>query len=156
MGRPRKPTQVLEISGALRKNPQRRRARAVELAVPSGLGPPPAEWTEGAKASQRFIELLRTWAQIEAQDVLGVLNRSHWLLVKNTCQLQYKIDRACAGFGKATSGDYAQVKSNLAAMGQTPIDSSRVAEAVRVPDRGGAHSQRPGSSWGEYVGLGKL
>ena len=76
------------------------------------------------------------------------------MLVENTCYLMYKIRRANMGLGKATSGDFAQVKANLAAMGQTPIDSARVAEAVRVPDRGGSGSQskRPGSNWGEYVG----
>jgi hypothetical protein len=98
----------------------------------------------------REAALLKIWNEIVAQDILRVLNISHRILVKNTCQLQYKVDRACAGHGRATSGDYAQIKSNLAAMGMTPVDSPRVAEAVRVPDRGS--SGKPASGWGELVG----
>lgn len=153
MARPRKPAQLLEISGAFDKNPARRRARAAELAIPAGLGPAPAEWVEQAKHNQRFVELVATWNQIIAQDVLRVLNTSHRLLVENTCYLMQKIRRANAGLGKATSGDYAQVKANLAAMGQTPSDSVRVAESVRVSDRGGAGQRKqPANSWGELVG----
>jgi hypothetical protein len=155
MARPRKLEAVKELSGAYKKNPKRRPARADELKIAAGLGPPPSEWVEGAKHNQRFVDLVRTWGQIVDQDVLRVLNRSHRMLIENHCYLMYKIRRASAGLGKATSGDYAQAKANLSAIGQTPIDSMRVAEAVRVPDRGGsgaASAGRPGSSWGEYVG----
>jgi hypothetical protein len=150
MGRPRKPTAVLEMSGAFRKNPARKRARAGEPRVSAGLGDPPADWVKDAEINGRCAALLRIWEEIVTQDVLGVLNISHRILVRNTCQLQYKVDRASAGYGKATSGDYAQIKSNLAAMGMTPVDSSRVAESVRVPDRG---NKKPASgAWGELVG----
>ncbi len=67
--------------------------------------------------------------------------------------LQYKIDRAAAGYGKSTSGDFAQLKSNLAAMGMTPVDSAKASEAVRAPEREGSGSRNgSGSGWGEYVG----
>jgi hypothetical protein len=153
MARPRKLEVVKELSGAYRKNPQRRPASR-ELKINAGLGGPPSDWVEGAKHNQRYVELLKTWGQIVDQDVLRVLNIAHRLLVENTCYLMYKIRLANRGVGKATSGDSAQLKASLAAMGQTPIDSSRVAEAVRVPDRGGSASQsnRPGAGWGEYVG----
>ncbi|MDE2099265.1 MAG: hypothetical protein KGL39_18570, partial [Patescibacteria group bacterium] len=154
-GRPPKPLKVLEMSGATRKNPARYRARkaAGRLKLPP-LGPPPEEWVKDAESNGRCAALLRIWSDIVSQDAacLRVLNASHRLLVKNTCQLQYKVDRAIAGFGKATSGDYAQIKSNLAAMGMTPVDSQRVAEAIRVPERGDAVSQRGGGGWGELVG----
>jgi hypothetical protein len=155
MGRPRKPLAVLEISGADRKNPQRYRGRkAAAKLVAAGLGDPPTEWTEGADHNGRLKALVETWNQIVAQDVLHVLNVSHRLLVENTCYLMYKIRRASAGFGKAPSGDYAQVKANLAVMGMTPIDSSKVAEAVRVPERGSGSSggRGAGGGWGELVG----
>jgi hypothetical protein len=118
------------------------------------LGDPPREWIDGAAHNGRCKKLLETWEQIVAQDqVLHVLNFSHRILVENTCFLMYKIRQANMGYGKATSGDYAQVKSNLAAMGMTPIDSPRVAEAVRVPDQGAARAGGSGSmSWGELVG----
>ena len=153
MGRPRKPAKILELSGAFRKNPARKKAREGELQVRSPLGPPPAEWVEKEAHSQRCKDLLEAWHQVLAQDVLGVLNVSHWVLVKNTCYLMYKIDQASKGTGKATSGDFAQLNSYLGSMGQRPDRSASVAEAVRVPDRGGSSGARkqPGG-WGEYVG----
>jgi len=154
MGRPRKPAQVLELSGAFRKNPSRRRERAAELAIKPGIGDPPAEWIQGAEHNARLAHLLKLWNEIIAQDILRVLNVSHRALVETTCYLMYKVRQASAGYGKATSGDFARILSNLATMGMTPVDSPRVAEAVRVPDRGpgSAPASRSGTSWGEYVG----
>ena len=142
------------MSGAFRKNPSRRRARAADLEIKAGLGDAPQDWIERAPSSSRHAKLLAIWKEIVAQDVLRVLNLSHRSLVESTCYLTYKIREANAGYGKATSGDFAQLKASLAAMGMTPVDSSRVAEAVRVPDRGGPGRPGPSSSasWGEYVG----
>lgn len=153
MPRPRKPAKVLELSGAFRKNPQRRRARAAELGIQSGLGDPPKEWTDGAEHNGRLRDLVEIWNQFKAQDVLGVLNISHRFLVEQACYLVWKIRRANAGYGKATSGDHAQLKSTLAALGQTPVDSPKVAEAVRVPqrDEGGQRKSAAGG-WGQLVG----
>ena len=152
MGRPRKPAKVLELSGAFRKNPARKKAREGELKIGTPLGPPPAEWVEKAANSQRCKELLEAWHQILAQDVLGVLNISHRMLVESQCYLIYKIRQASKGSGKATSGDFAQLKSNMGSMGQTPDRSAAVAEAVRIPDRGGSGGSKRPSGWGEYVG----
>lgn len=153
MARPRKSAKVLELSGAFRKNPARKKAREGELRIGTPLGPAPQEWVEKAPNNQRCKDLLDAWHQVIAQDVLGVLNSSHRMLVESTCYLMYKIRQASKGYGKATSGDFAQLKSNMASMGQTPADSAKVAEAVRIPDRSGSGGsrQRPGG-WGEYVG----
>lgn len=153
MARPRKPAKVLELSGAFRKNPARKKAREGELKISSPLGPPPAEWVEKAEHSQRCKELLAAWHQILAQDVLGVLNVSHWVLVKSACQLMYKLDQATRGIGKSTAGDFTALSAHLGSMGQRPDRSAQVAEAVRIPDRSGAGGSRsrPGG-WGEYVG----
>jgi hypothetical protein len=153
MGRPRKPTAVLEISGAFKKNPARKRARAAEPRISAGLGDPPEEWVKDAEINGRCKSLLNIWNQIVAQDqaALRVLNASHRMLVVKACQLTYKIDRAMMGYGKVTSGDFTTLKSYLTSMGQTPIDSNRVAEAVRVPDRD-AGGPRRGGGWGELVG----
>lgn len=153
MGRPRKPAKLLEISGAFKKNPQRKRVRAAELAITAGVGEPPEEWTKTAEINGRCAALVRIWNEIVAQDraALRVLNISHRLLVRNICMLQYKVDRACEGFGKATSGDYANLRSFLTELGQTPASSASVAEAVAVPDRGG-QGGKSASGWGELVG----
>jgi len=141
------------MSGAVRKNPGRYRTRRAAAKKLPSLGPPPAEWTVGKDSNGRLAHLLKIWGEIVDQDTaaLRVLNVSHRMLVKNTCLLQYKVERANEGYGKATSGDYAQIEKNLAKMGMTPADSARVAEAVRVPDRE-AGAGRPSASWGEYVG----
>lgn len=153
-GRPKKPLNVLEMSGATRKNPQRYRGRkgAAKMKLPP-LGSPPDEWTQGAEHNGRLAALLALWNEIVEQDAvcLKVLNASHRILVRNTCLLQYKVEQANKGNGKATSGDFAQIKSNLAAMGMTPVDSPRVAEAVRVPEKSGERPSGAGG-WGELVG----
>lgn len=151
MGRPRKPAKLLEISGAFRKNPQRRKARAAELRLEVGLGEPPQEWLEGAEVNGRHRSLVEIWRRVVAQDLLHVLNASHWLLVRNYCQLQYKVDRAMAGYGKATSGDFSELKKYLSALGQTPIDSPKVAEAVRIPDHDALRKQAAGP-WSQLAG----
>ena len=151
MGRPPKLEIVKELSGAYKKNPQRRRGKTAHTPTPGGLGPPPQDWVEKAKHNQRYVELLRSWGEIVAQDLLRVLNPSHRMLVESTCYLIYKIRLANAGLAKSTSGDAAQLKSNLAAMGQTPIDSPRLADAVRVPERPAARGSGGASGWGEYA-----
>lgn len=153
-GRTPKPLNVLEWSGAVRKNPGRYRARKAAAQKLPPLGPPPAEWTEGATIKQRFVHLLRIWNELVEQDqaALRVLNVSHRMLVKNTCLLQYKVEQASAGTGKATSGDYAQIEKNLSKMGMTPADSARVAQAVRVPDQDGARPRAAAGGWGKFVG----
>jgi len=44
MARPRKPTNLLELTGAYHKNPQRRREREGEPIAPGPLGGPPEKW----------------------------------------------------------------------------------------------------------------
>jgi hypothetical protein len=126
MPTPRKPSRLLEISGAFAKNPSRRRARENEPVPEGPLGPPPKEWTDGAEHNQRCVELLKAWNEIVAQASFGVLTSSDRDLVEVTCYLKYRIRRAVAGYGKATSGDYAQLNRNLGQMGLIPSERSRV------------------------------
>ena len=190
-GRRPKSLNVLEMSGAVKKNPQRYRARRAAEASIAAAAPrldPPAAWLphpRSAEAAALFAagrdaysvaadlgmswdqakalrpgapaslegELLKIWEEIVDQDVMRALNASHRILVENTCHLMYKIRRASAGKGKATSGDYAQVSMNLARMGMTPIDAPKLAaETLRFKDPGGAKPGRAGGEWGELVG----
>ena len=127
-----------------------------QIAKAGPLGTPPAEWTGKDGKSPRCNELLEIWQEIVDQDILGVLNIAHRTLVESTCYLKQKIREASRGRGKATSGDHAQLSANLAKMGQTPADSSRVLEAVRASGQGGSSEsgprKAPGKSWSEYVG----
>jgi phage terminase small subunit len=49
VGRPRKPTSELELSGAFRRNPKRKQERQGEPVVTSPLGPPEAYLNDTAK-----------------------------------------------------------------------------------------------------------
>ncbi|WP_420239249.1 hypothetical protein ACOBR2_06630 [Telmatobacter bradus] len=153
-GRPPKPLKVLEMSGALKKNPKRARARAAKATkvVLPPIGPPPEEWTSQAEKVGRCRKLVACWHELIEQDrVLKVLNSSHRALLRMACVLQYQIDEAVRLKGRAPSGDFAQLKSTLSAMGMTPVDSSHVMGAVRErdPDAGSRHSA-DGPNWGQY------
>jgi hypothetical protein len=148
MGRNPIPAKLVEFSSGYRKNPARKRARAREPKIKAGLGEPPAEWTEGAQANARLQALLLNWQELVAQDVCRVLNRSHRDLVELACHLKYRIRRASAGYGRATSGDFSQLTTLLGKMGMTPVDSARVAGSVRVADP----TRTAAGEWGEYVG----
>lgn len=152
MGRNRKPVGVLEFSPGYRRNPARKRARAGEPKIKAGLGDPPAEWAAGAEHNARFAGLLTAWQEIAAQDVCRVLNCSHRDLVEIACHLKYKIRRASAGYGKATSGDFSQLTNVLGKMGMTPVDSSRVSGSVTLPGQGPSSESAQSRNWGELVG----
>jgi hypothetical protein len=66
-GRPPKPSNLLELSGAFKKNPKRKAARSGEP-VPSGpLGAPPAQWmieSPEAFGYQKAAELRQIWTEI--------------------------------------------------------------------------------------------
>jgi hypothetical protein len=51
-GRPRKPTNLLEMSGALKKNPKRGKAREGEPRPDASLGAPPERWKPHPLAAQ--------------------------------------------------------------------------------------------------------
>lgn len=51
MPRPRKPTALLEFTGAFRKDPQRRRARSSEPKLEKGLGEPPT-WLDAVAVEE--------------------------------------------------------------------------------------------------------
>jgi hypothetical protein len=152
MGRNPKPAALLEFSPGYNKNPARKRARAKEPKIKPGLGDPPAEWVAGAEHNARFTGLLIAWKEIVEQDVCHVLNRSHRDLVEVACHLKYKIRRASAGYGRSTSGDFAQLTTVLGKMGMTPVDSARVAGSVTLPGQGPGSETTGARDWGELVG----
>jgi hypothetical protein len=70
MGRPCKPTAVLEMSGSFKKDPQRRRARANEPKTTKLFAsPPPDEFLIESPATgyQRAARWLREWKQLEIE-----------------------------------------------------------------------------------------
>lgn len=61
MARPRKPTNVLQLSGALAKNPKRYEDRANEPQLDDPLGPPPENLPAAAKVAWMEIDRLAPW-----------------------------------------------------------------------------------------------
>lgn len=110
MARPRKPTRVLELTGAFRKDPQRRRAREGEPEVTTPLGDAPDHLDEAERA--RWNEI-RKWAPW-----LGVPDRP---IVEQVCAL-WMLQRK----GKATVAQMKLLSTNLTLLGMTPSSRSRV------------------------------
>lgn len=110
MSRPRKPTADLELRGAFRKNPQRRR-KDPETAGP--LGEPPAGWAPELKA---------VWYELAENAPLQVLRvRDRWL-VELACRLKYQ-ERTDPDM---SSAKLALLLNCLSRMGMTPSDASKV------------------------------
>ncbi|GAB4533082.1 MAG: hypothetical protein Kow00133_21150 [Amphiplicatus sp.] len=120
MPKPRTPTKILELKGAFRKDPQRRR---VDPKVEPGLGPPPDYF----EAHEREI-----WREIEASAPEGVLARSDRLCVEMLVGLVAKL-RAREPMKAA---ERAFMLSTLTRLGCTPADRSRVAEPKREEETG--------------------
>ena len=117
MGRPRKPTNVLEMRGAFVKHPERRKARAHEPEVTRGLGDPPQTLNESEQARWRELGDWCTW--------LTIVDRP---IVEQTCRLwQLERDR------KATPADSKMLAANLSHLGMTPVDRSKVQQRVDTP-----------------------
>jgi hypothetical protein len=81
MARPRKSTALLELSGAFRKNPARRRARASEPAWNGPLGDPPAHF-DG--------EQCKIWQELAQRSPAGVLARSDRAFFEILCGFMFK------------------------------------------------------------------
>jgi hypothetical protein len=114
MARPRKPTTVLELTGAYRKDPQRRADRANE---PESLGP------IGAAPLHFSEELKAIWNELVALASPGVLTVSDRLTVEVTCRMVLRVRREDSAWGSA---DVNVLMRCLSLMGMTPTDRSKV------------------------------
>lgn len=114
MGRPRKPTKVLEMRGSFDKDPQRRKAREHEPKVGEPLGDPPQYFNEALAA--RWLEIA---------DSAYWLRVTHRGLVEQTCLLWQTMRD-----GKPDHKSLAQCWSKL---GMTPVDESRVVAPEAKP-----------------------
>src|SRR4051812_35680218 len=110
MGRPRLPTRVLELKGAFRHDPQRRRERENEPEPEPGLGKPPDSMSESQKARWKEIAKYCTWLTVADRPMVEMTARL-WQLMRD---------------GAAKQGDLKQLASNLAHLGMTPSDRSKI------------------------------
>lgn len=112
MGRPAKPTAVLELVGAYKKNPQRKRKNEPKPA--QGIG----KFTEGP------TDLSSIWDEVVAQTVPGVMTMSDRLALEMVCRLMAEIRSKPdeISVGKVTA-----LCNLLGRFGLTPADRAKVA-----------------------------
>ena len=107
----RKPTNVLELSGSFKHNPNRRRA-----------DPPPAG--EIGEAPDHLADDEKNlWKELVAQSPLGVLQASDRAALEIVCCLMAEFRNDRASFTPAKIG---VLQRALSSLGHTPVDRSRL------------------------------
>ena len=111
MARPRKPTAVLTLVGALKKNPQRKRKN--EPKPTAGIG----KFTEGS------TDISEIWNEVVSQVASGVLTISDRLALELVCRLiaEIRLKPDEISVGKVTA-----LCNLLGRFGLTPADRSKV------------------------------
>src|SRR5690349_1674967 len=112
MSRPRKPTALLEASGAFVKDPGRRRARKGEPACVGSLGPPHPSLDEQEKA---------LWIELAASLPDGLAGKSDRSAFECLVGLA-----ARARNGKASLMERRLLQQYLSKFGMTPSDRSKI------------------------------
>lgn len=119
MARPRKPTRILELTGAFRKNPQRRKQREAEPQPPAGLGAAPADLSDAERTC---------WERIAAEAPEGVLTSADRSYVRSAAILMALEDAR-----EINTKDRGQLHKLLADFGMSPRGRSYIKVA---PDSG--------------------
>jgi phage terminase small subunit len=124
MARPRKPTNVLTLSGSFVAHPERARARADEPEPVGEVGEPPAHLSPEEKAA---------WREIVDMCPPGVLALSDRLILEHGSRLlaQLRKDRTYVD-----SRLMLRLEGTLGRLGLTPADRSRVAPSKAAPAKG--------------------
>jgi phage terminase small subunit len=144
MARPRKPTKLLEISGAFKHDPNRRRPNEPQENRP--LGDPPERMP---------VEALAFWRELVEQVPAGVLTAADRWCVELASRLMCKAasgrevpailelaktfdlgsDQVKALISRETisSAEWAVLRGLLGAMGMNPADRSKLSVAVEKP-----------------------
>ena len=111
MGRPRIPTKVLEMRGAFKKNPQRKRTD------PKSRGPigrAPKHLSDGEQD---------IWREVVRIAPAGVLTRADRIALEEMCSLIHERRTNLAGM---TGAKRNLLRSYMAVFGMTPADRSRI------------------------------
>lgn len=124
MARPRKPTPLLELTGAFQKDPQRARPHEPKPAGP--LGDPPECFNDepGLEAKELLdrAALRAAWHELTGMVAAGVLTISDRWLVELACRTMQQVRK-----GAALAAERNLLLSCLSRMGLTPADRSRIA-----------------------------
>lgn len=112
MARPRKPTNVIELKGGFKKNPQRKRPD--EPVPTAGIGPAPAALKPAHKA---------IWDEIVAICPPGVLGNSDRIALEALVRLLHDFR---TNFDEFPGSRMSQLVSLMGRFGLTPSDRSKV------------------------------
>ncbi len=118
MGRPRKPSTRLELSGAFKVNPERR--RPAEPRPDTRIGDPPARMS----ADEQVF-----WRELVEQAGEWLTGSDRWA-VELASMLMCKFDGKNDGM---TGAELATLRSLLGSLGLTPSDRSRISAPLRKP-----------------------
>lgn len=112
MGRPRKPTKLLELNGSLKKHPDRRQK-----------GEPKPEGTVGDPPAHFDDDQAKTWRELAGIIPAGVLGRGDRICLELAAVLLERFRRDPESFQGTKLNT---LHTCLAKMGLTPADRSRV------------------------------
>ena len=115
----RKPTEVLERTGAFKINPSRGRARAAEPKPGGDLGEPPDHLAKEVKAAWRYLAGLLPEGVAKDMDRAAM---EEMAMLRVICQSS-----------RATAAERTLYKSYLSLFGMTPADRSRVKVDQKKP-----------------------
>jgi len=114
MPRPRKPTALLELNGAFKKNPARALDREDEPQGHDEIGDPPADFCNETSPTSRAKREI--WFRFLAEAPEGCITGSDRTLLANACRLQAELERP---FAKVTPAMHAQMRRYLADLGMS-------------------------------------
>lgn len=114
MARPRTPTNVLELRGAFKKDPQRKRPNEPKPAKPVGTPPRHERFTPEHQA---------IWRELKRQAADGVLTISDRIALEALCYLIAELRGEPSRFSAAK---YSRMEALLGKIGFTPADRSKV------------------------------
>jgi hypothetical protein len=112
MARPRKPTAEMELKGAFKKDPKRRR---VDPKTSGPIGNPPPSMG---------LELHATWYELAEQAPIDVLRSADRALLELAARLLFRIRKM--PLDALEPAVFGQLIKCLSAMGMTPVDRSKV------------------------------
>ena len=117
MARPRTPAALLELRGAFKKDPQRRRE---EPAANGPVGGPPPSFD---------AELQAVWEELVGLVPSGVLSRADRWTAEVACRMMHQLRN-----GDIKAAEIGILQSCLSRMGMTPADRSRIAIPEETPE----------------------
>lgn len=121
MARPRKPTNVLELTGAFKANPSRGRERENEPSPEEPISDAPAHFDAGQ--AEAYRELVRKAHR-------GVLCDADSVVVEAGAVLLARMRKAPDEF---TAGEFGRLEAILGKLGMTPADRSKVSAPKKAP-----------------------